>query len=194
MTRHRCPLLTTAGLTNHSSFSCVNSTVSDKKNMSFAVLLSLQLLPSLAVSPQTTRIRPDCRVKPKVIRYATMCNFYWKKHRRCTEEEDQSYRLKTPSPDAEQDSAWPPAERWAILLLALQAGSVLLLPELPPVQVAGTLQTVHPGSEEDDDAARHKLGGHPTLTRNRTNCHVKHVGNKMFGSKMKLSGGNGLLV
>lgn len=48
-------------------------------------------------------------------------------------------------------------------LFALQAGAVLLLPQLPPVQVAGALPAVHAGTQEDEDAARYQPGDHPAL-------------------------------
>lgn len=56
-----------------------------------------------------------------------------------------------------------------ISLFILQTCSVLHLPQLPPVQVPRALQAVHPGSQEDDDAAGHQPGGHPALRAHTTN-------------------------
>lgn len=64
---------------------------------------------------------------------------------------------------------WLPPESSAIFLFTLQTCSVLLLPQLPPLQVTGTLQTVHSGSQEDNYAARHQLGSHPTLQGKKQN-------------------------
>lgn len=82
--------------------------------------------------------------------------------------ENRSHRYKTQSPlsflkyctRSEQNGCLQKSS--AVFLFALQTRSVLLLPQLPPVQVSGTLQTVHSGSQEDDDTARHQLRGHPT--------------------------------
>lgn len=56
-----------------------------------------------------------------------------------------------------------PEDSSAVLLFCLQTISILLLSQLPPAQVSGTLQTVHSGSEEVDEVAWHQLGGQPTL-------------------------------
>lgn len=48
-------------------------------------------------------------------------------------------------------------------LFTLETCSVLLLSQLSPVQVSSTLQTIHSGSQEDHNAARHQFRGHPTL-------------------------------
>lgn len=52
--------------------------------------------------------------------------------------------------------------------LTLQSSTVPLLPQPPPLQVPGSLQPVHPGSQEDDDAARNQLGGDPALPQHHT--------------------------
>lgn len=52
-------------------------------------------------------------------------------------------------------------------LFRLQTRTVPLLTQPPPLQVTSALQTVHSGAQEDDDAAWHQLGGHPTLVRGK---------------------------
>lgn len=52
--------------------------------------------------------------------------------------------------------------------LTLQSSTIPLLPQPPPVQVSGSLQPVHPGSQEDDDADRNQVGGDPALPEHQT--------------------------
>lgn len=52
--------------------------------------------------------------------------------------------------------------------LTLQPSAVLLLPKPPSMQISAPLQPVHPGSQEDDDAARNQLSGHPALPEHHT--------------------------
>lgn len=52
--------------------------------------------------------------------------------------------------------------------LTLQPSAVPLLPKPPSLQISGPLQPVHPSSQEDDDAARNQLSGHPSLPEHHT--------------------------
>lgn len=78
--------------------------------------------------------------------------------------EDQSHRYKhnlfSPKLSTGSEQRLPED---SVFLVALQVCSILLLPQLPPVQVSGTLNAVHCGSQEDHDTDWHQLGGHPTL-------------------------------
>ena len=68
-----------------------------------------------------------------------------------------------------------PAGSSAVFLFTFQTRSVLLLPQPPPVQVSSTLETIHSGSKDDDEADRHQLRGQPTLQGKNTqkNANIK---------------------
>lgn len=58
---------------------------------------------------------------------------------------------------------WLLAASSATVLFSFQTLSVLLLSQFPPLQVSRTLQAVHCGSQEDNNAGWNQLGGHPAL-------------------------------
>lgn len=127
---------------------------------------------SRSLSSQIHHLTPDKHIRAVCSSHTRQCAHLLKAHRR-----DLRQPLKTSRTHTNTHFSFP---EWLCrvrtglngsngprFLFRLQTRTVPLLTQPPPLQVTSALQTVHSGAQEDDDAAWHQLGGHPTLVRGK---------------------------